>query len=107
MSDWIEHRAIYINDPLMDRSMSGWIVYTARQNYWRVMRWYDLSDLIQDGYLAFAKCKARYGHLFSNPPTHDERKWFMALVKTTYSNHIYDLAMAKTRCTEATEAWLA
>jgi hypothetical protein len=100
-------QTIRINDPLMDRSMSGWIVNEARRNYWRVARWYDLADLVQDGYLAYAKCKARYGHLFNNPPTKDERKWFMALVQRTYHNHIYDLAMERTNTNEATEAWLA
>lgn len=96
-----------INDPLMDQGMQGWIVNQARENYWRVARWYDLSDLVQDGYVAFAKCKKAYGHLFATPPTEEERKWFMCLVKTTYLNHIYDLAMSHTRCLEATEAWLA
>jgi DNA-directed RNA polymerase specialized sigma24 family protein len=100
-------QTIRINDPLMDRSMSGWIVNEARRNYWRVARWYDLADLVQDGYLSYAKCKARYGHLFNNPPTKGERKWFMALVQRTFHNHIYDLAMEKTHCPEVTEAWLA
>ncbi len=98
---------IKINDPLMDRSMSGWIHNTARQNYWRVAKWYDLSDLIQDGYLAFAKCRSRYGHRFGTPPTKEERKWFMALVQTTFCNHIYDLATARSRGSETTEAWLS
>jgi hypothetical protein len=45
--------------------------------------------------------------LFGNPPTEDERKWFMALVQRTFHNRIYDLAMEKTNSNEATEAWLA
>jgi hypothetical protein len=98
---------IQINDPLMDRSMSGWIHNTARQNYWRVARWYDLSDLIQDGYLAYAKCRSRYGHIFGNPPTNEERRWFMSLVQRIYCNRIYDLSIERPRTNELEDAWLS
>lgn len=74
----------------LDKGIRGWIVTTARKNYWRVASWYDLEDLIQDGYVCYARCNQRYGHV-------RDQAHFMALVKTTYIHHITDLANERSR----------
>jgi len=69
----------------LDKGMRGWIVNHAKRNYWRVASWYDIEDLIQDGFVCYCKCLERYGHLL-------EQRHFMALVKITFINHIHDLS---------------
>jgi hypothetical protein len=89
------------NDVYFDSGMQGWIKTKARQEYWRVSRWYELSDLIQDGYLCYLKCRNKYAlsppdpgaqDLFTSNPSDGQRRHFMALVKTTYFNHIMTLS---------------
>lgn len=60
----------------------------AFRNYWRVARMYEPEDLIQDGYMIYAKCRQHYQS--SREVT--ERRHFMALFKTSFTNHIHDLA---------------
>lgn len=78
----------------LDKGIRGWITTTAKRNHWRVASWYDLEDLIQDGYVCYAKCNQRYGHV-------RDQAHFMALVKTTYIHHITDLANNRTNTPEA------
>lgn len=81
----------------MDQGLERWIKSTAKRNHWRVASWYELEDLIQDGYLCYSKCAARYGRLGrKRNPTKENRRNFMALVKRTYENHIHDLAAERT-----------
>jgi hypothetical protein len=85
-------------DPYLDEGMRGYIVRTARQEYWRVAAWYDLEDLIQDGLLCYAKCRARYGELrIKNHPSSGDRKWMMQLVKTAFYRHIMTLSSRAAR----------
>lgn len=80
-------------DTFLDDGLRGWIANTARKEHWRMALWYSLDDLEQDGYLCYAKCVRAYPQLASIAnPTHGERKWFMALVQTSYRNHIMTLA---------------
>lgn len=74
----------------LDPGMRGWIVNTSKKNIWRVAHWYDLSDLIQDGFMCYAICHVKYMEV-------KEQKHFMALVKTTFYNFITDLANEKTQ----------
>lgn len=78
-----------------DMGMRGWILTTARDNLWRVAAWYDLDDLIQEGYICYAICAKKYPHV--------EQKHFMALLKTCFNNRIHDLASAKARSIVAVE----
>lgn len=73
----------------LDAGLRGWIVNYARKNYWRVPNYYSLDDLIQEGYVCYAKCNLRYRHV-------REQRHFMALVKRTFANHIHDLAAERT-----------
>jgi len=76
-------------DPYLDAGMRGFIVNTAKREFWRVASWYELEDLIQDGYLCYYKCRNRYTQLsVKNHPTKGDKKWMLCLVRTTYLNHI-------------------
>src|SRR5690554_2636340 len=80
-----------------DAGLKRWIRATAYKNYWRVSHWYDLEDLIQDGYMAYCTCAEHYGHLVrKRKPSAEDRRNFMALVKRTFENHIHDLATKRT-----------
>jgi hypothetical protein len=75
----------------LDSSLRGWIYTYARQNYWRVAHVNELEDLIQDGFLVYAKCRQRYAATVVN------QRHFMALFKTAYTRHVHDLARQRTR----------
>jgi hypothetical protein len=88
-------------DVYFDAGLQGWIKNKARQEYWRVSRWYELGDLIQDGYICYLKCRNKYAlnppdpgamPLNTGSPTQEQRRHFMALVKTTFFNHIMTLS---------------
>lgn len=88
-------------DPYLDDGMRGWIAQTARSNLWRVAGYYELDDLIQDGYMCYAKCHSRYTHLSKKRhPLKDDRKRFMRLVQVSFENHITTLAWKRTRLPE-------
>lgn len=73
-----------MTDEFLDAGMRGFIVNTARQNFWRVASWYEFDDLVQDGYLCYYKCRRRYTEVTDRPH-------FMSLVKTAFTNHIMTL----------------
>jgi hypothetical protein len=80
-------------DPYLDAGMHGYIRKTAMKEFWRVSAWYDdVSDLIQDGYLCFAKCRARYVDklkvLPATDPTPDDKRQMMAMVRTAFDRHV-------------------
>lgn len=77
----------------LDAGIKGWIINTSKKNLWRVPSWYDLDDLIQDGYICYASCNLRYKAV-------KEQRHFMALVKVTFINHIHDLSKVRTRLPE-------
>lgn len=88
-------------DVYFDEGMQGWILKTARKEYWRMASWYELEDLIQDGFLCYIKCRNAYTlkppkpgtqPLNTTTPNKDQRRHFMSLVQTAYRNHIMTLA---------------
>lgn len=83
-------------DPLLDAGIRGFIFSTARKELWRVGDWYTLDDLISDGLMCFYKCRRRYAvnryGSMEDHTTHEQQKWLMALVKTTFYRHIAGLA---------------
>lgn len=81
-----------IDPTRLDNGMKAWLVYYARKNLWRVPDWYDLSDLIQDGYICYLKCRARY----KGSPRITQRREFMALFMRAFINHVTDLSNLKT-----------
>lgn len=79
--------------PWLDAAMSKWIHKTARANFWRVAQLCDLEELVQDGYLCYAKCRARYVDPRKDlTGGKDDIRWFQSLVKTTFERYIHSLA---------------
>lgn len=72
----------------LDRGMKLWLITHAKKNYWKVSGHMDLDDLIQEGFICYAKCNQKY-------PMGLEPRHFMALVKTTFENHIRTLSAAR------------
>lgn len=84
--------------PYLDEGLERWLLSTARRSLWRVPSWYTVKDLEQDGYACFYKCVARYQRLGRKRKPHKEdRRNFMALVRTTFERHIHDLSTKHTR----------
>jgi hypothetical protein len=77
---------------LMDLGARNWMRKTAIRNYWRVAAWISLDDLLQDGELCWLIVCYRY-----KTKTLSNR---MALFKTTFTNHLHDLANNRTLQTE-------
>lgn len=74
----------------MDGGARGWLLRTARKNYWRVSSWYDLDDLIQEGYAAYYDTIRRYPDA-TDPPHR------MALFKRVFMSRLTDMANQRTR----------
>ena len=74
----------------MDAGTRGWIVKFAQANLFRLAPLYELEDLTQDGFLIYYKLVRRYPH--ATKPAH-----LMALVKTSYANHVTDLCRKASR----------
>ena len=69
----------------LDKGMNFWIKSYARKHHWRVPGHVSPEDLVQEGYLCYAKCLARYG-------TVPDQAHFMSLVKSTFANRVNDLS---------------
>lgn len=82
----------------LPKSVVGWIYNHASRNFWRVADWYELDDLIQDGLVGAYKCLEKYGE----PGKDIDPPHFMALVKSTFYNHIGDLLRHSRREQECT-----
>lgn len=82
---------------VMDKGARNWLLRVAKKNYWRVVGWYEIDDLIQDGHLIWAMVVERYE---TRPGRVRSRRHLMALFKVCYINHITALANAKTRTAE-------
>lgn len=73
--------------------LRGWIVYYAKKSLWRVPSYYQIQDLVQEGFLCYCKCVVKY------PKTKNDAH-FAALVKRAFTNRIHDLSRSKQRGTE-------
>lgn len=75
-----------------DRSMRGWICNIAAKEHRRLSRWYEIEDLIQEGYLCFCRCWDKYQDMFDVAnPSKQQRRHFMSLVQTTFLNHLKNM----------------
>ena len=72
-----------------DKGVRGWLKRIAVSNYWRVSGFYELDDLVSDGYLCYYEVRLRY-------PNATARQHIMRLFQVTYLNHIHDLAKKRT-----------
>lgn len=76
-----------------------WIKRYARKNYWRVAAWYDLDDLVQDGFMKYCVVAQRYAHI-------QEPRHLMSLFMRAFHNHIISLARSHRKEPELCEASL-
>lgn len=70
--------------PGLNDSIIGWIYNESYRQLWKVNRWCDFEDLVQDGLVLALKCRQRYGTELDPPH-------FLALLKTAFYHHIVDL----------------
>lgn len=83
----------------MDEGARGWICRTATKNFWRVHPWYELDDLIQDGYCLYYKMRRHYPDAVDRPHT-------MRLLQVSYINHIHNIARKRWDVVEDMESQL-
>jgi len=76
---------VKLNPRVMTDLQRRWMVKVAHSQFWRVASWYELDDLLQDGFLCHAKVVSRYPHVYN--PAHLGK-----LFQTTFLNHIHTLA---------------
>ena len=70
----------------IDEGGTYWLYKQASSHYWRVKHIYDqMEDLTQDGFLCWYICANRYQEV-------TDYKHLMSLFKTTFRNHIFQLA---------------
>lgn len=74
----------------MDEVARRWLYKTAKKNYWRVAAWYDLDDLIQDGYMWWVSRVKKYPHI-TDPPH------MMLMFQLRYIQHLHELSNKKTK----------
>jgi len=68
----------------MDEGARLWTIKVANKEYWRVCRWYDVDDLVQDGVMWWYVTANRYPNA--------EKPHLMSLYKMSFARHITDLA---------------
>ena len=81
----------------MEPSVQRWMRKVAHSNYWRVADWYDVADLLQDGWMCWQIVLTRY------PKVRDSHH-LTRLFQTTYVNYIHKLANRRTATPEQTLA---
>lgn len=74
----------------MDDGARRWMLKTVRLNHWRVAKWIDLDDLIQDGYMHYQRVLDKYPDVYE--PAH-----LMRLFQRTLTGYLHDLATKRTR----------
>lgn len=75
---------------VLDDGARRWLVNTARKNLWRVASWYELDDLIQEGYMCWQRGVTKY----PNVKNYSVR---MGLFKVIFTNHIHTMSTKRTR----------
>lgn len=78
----------------LDSTTKNWLFKFARKNYWRVASWYDLADLIQDGYMVFYRVLEKYRGRLQN------RAHLMRLFQVAFANHIHNISTKRTKTLE-------
>jgi DNA-directed RNA polymerase specialized sigma24 family protein len=78
----------------LDEPARLWIYKIAHKQFWRVSRWYEFDDLVQDGFMKFYHVRAHY-------PKVKDQPHLMALFKVAFLNHIHLLASRRTNSAEA------
>jgi hypothetical protein len=79
----------------MDVGARRWLFKHARENHWRVARWVEFEDLVQDGLVCWYRVIRRYERVPKGSSRHR-----MALFMRTFRNHIHDLSKQRSRLVE-------
>lgn len=90
------------NKPLeFTREMEGYTIKYLQRHHWRVRRFFEFEDLVQEAHwLFYAWMRDRYSYV-------DNPAWAMALWKRILATHITELANHQTKCAvEQTESEL-
>jgi hypothetical protein len=74
----------------MDEGARKWLFKTAYKNFWRVHHYMDVDDLIQEGYVQYARVIARY-------PEATDAAHIMRLFQIMYTQRLNILATQRTR----------
>ena len=70
--------------------IEGYVVNSLKTNYWRIAETHTREDAMQEAWVVFMRCCARY-------PIIDTPQNFMSLFKRAWINQLNDLANATTR----------
>jgi hypothetical protein len=76
--------------PVFKGPIEGWTVNYCTKNFWRVEGTQQMADLLQEAYIVYLRCSAKYPH--AETPQH-----FMSLYMRAFSNQFTELARADTR----------
>lgn len=75
---------------MMDQGAYRWLVKYAHKHHWRVATFYELTDLIQDGWLCYMIVRRKYPNAVDPPH-------IMRLFQVTFINHVNDLSKYQSR----------
>lgn len=76
--------------PAFKGPIEGWTVNYTKPLFWRVESIMEWRDLLQEAYIVFMRCEARY-------PLLDTPQHFMSLYQRAWKNHLTDLSNEATR----------
>lgn len=71
--------------------IEGYTVNTIRNIYPRFAAEYEFEDLLQEAYIKYLACVRAYSGRVTNA------RWFMALYKRAFNNHLYSLLRRRSR----------
>lgn len=77
--------------PCIDHGAKVWLARYAKKNLWRVRAWYELEDLIQEGFMVFCRVLDKYRY------TVKSQAHLMRLFQISVVNHFNDLSNQRTR----------
>ena len=75
--------------PEWSGALEGYVVNFLAKNLWRLTPTHDRDDAMQEAYVVFLRCAAKY-------PLLDTPQHFMALFKTSWMNEFNDLSVKAT-----------
>lgn len=76
--------------PEFKGKIEGWTVNYLKREFWRVEAIMEWQDVLQEAYIVFMRCAAKYPHM--DTPQH-----FMALYKRAWTNEFNDLSSEATK----------
>lgn len=76
--------------PVFKGPIEGWVVNYTRPMFWRVESIMEWKDVMQEAYIVFMRCAAKY-------PVVDTPQHFMTLFKRAWVNEYHDLSNEATR----------